>query len=101
MKRQELLALIFLLLLASFFRFYRLGEIPFGLNNDAAWEGSAAQGWRGEGLLRLIVASFTLLLGPQPLAIKLPSAIWGWLTIVPLYFLVRHLFDQKLAWAKS
>lgn len=113
MKRKELFAFIFLLALAFFFRFYRIRDIPFGLNNDAAWEGSAAltilggnipsyfpyaaQGWRGEGLFRLIVALFTYFIGPDPLAIKLPSAIWGWLTIIPLYFLIRALFDRRLA----
>jgi len=36
-------------------------------------------------------------LGPNPLAIKLPSAIVGLLTIFPIYFLIRLLFNQKLA----
>lgn len=113
MKRKELLAFIFLFILASFFGFYRIKDVPFGLNNDAAWEGSAAldilrgnfspylpyaaQGWRGEGFFRLMVAVFTYFMGPNPLVIKLPSAIWGLLTIIPLYFLIRLLFKQKLA----
>jgi len=113
MKRKELLAFIFLFISASFFRFYRIEDIPFGLNNDAAWEGSAAldilrgnlspylpyavQGWRGEGFFRLMVTVFTYFMGPVPLVIKLPSAIWGLLTIIPLYFLIRLLFEKKLA----
>lgn len=117
MKRKEFFAFIFLLLITFFFRFYRIGDIPFGLNNDAAWEGPAAldilrgntapylpyaaQGWRGEGLFRLMVATFTYFIGPTPLVIKLSSAIWGLLTTIPLYFLIRLLFTQKLAFVTT
>lgn len=113
MKRKELLGFVFVLLIGFFFRFYRIEDVPFGLNNDASWEGLAAldilrgniapyfpyatEGWRGEGLFRLIVAPFTYFLGPIPLVIKLPSAILGFLTLIPLYFLVRQLFSRKLA----
>lgn len=113
MKHKKIFILIFLLSLAAFFRFYRLYDIPFGLNNDAAWEGSAAldilrgnikpywpyaaQGWRGEGLFRLMVTFFTYFMGPQTLVIKLPSAILGLLTLIPFYLLLRLLFRQKIA----
>lgn len=113
MKRKEIFVLILLLILASFFRLYRMRDIPFGLNNDAAWEGSAAlnilrgnvspylpyaaEGWRGEGLFRLMVAFSILFMGPSPLAIRLPSVIWGILTVIPLYLLIRLLFNTRLA----
>lgn len=113
MNKKEIILFVLLLLLGLFFSFYRLNDIPFGLNNDAAWEGSAAldilkgnladyfpyasYGWRGEGLFRLFVTFFTYFLGPIPLVIKLPSAIWGFLTLIPLYFLIRLLFKPQLA----
>lgn len=113
MKRKEVFILIFLFILASFLRFYRIGDIPFGLNNDAAWEGSAAlailrgnaspylpyaaEGWRGEGLFRLMVTFFTFFMGSNPLTIRLSSVVWGLLTIVPLFLFIKLLFGMKLA----
>lgn len=105
--------MIILLLTASFFRLYRLSSIPFGLNNDAAWEGSAAidilrgnhlnylpyaaEGWRGEGIIRLFVAFFTMVIGPDPLTIRLASVLFGIGLIVPLYLLIKLQFGRRIA----
>lgn len=112
-KYRNYIILSFIFIVASFFRLYRLDSIPFGLNNDAAWEGSAAinilqgnagdylpyamEGWRGEGIIRIIVAFFTLFLGNNPITIKLASVIFGVGLIIPLFFLIKNLFDTKLA----
>ncbi len=112
-KHLLLFVLLIIFLVASFFRFYKIWTIPFGLNNDAAWEGSAAiniihgnisdyfpyanEGSRGEGIIRLIVAIFVQIVGNNPIAIKLASAIFGVGLIIPLFFLIKNLFNTKLA----
>ena len=92
-KHSEIIAITALAAVTLFFRFYKLSSIPFGLNNDAAWEGSAAydilrrnitqylpyaaDGWRGEGIIRVFVAVFTIVLGNNPIAIRLASTVFS------------------------
>ena len=105
--------IFFLLVVASFFRLYKLPTIPFGLNHDAAWEGSAAldmmrgnlepyipyaqEGSRGEGIIRISVVPFMLLLGNDPVTIRLASIVFGIGLIIPLFFLVKNFFTKDLA----
>ncbi len=112
-KYNTLLIFSVIFLVAIFFRIYKLASIPYGLNNDAAWEGSAAlniihgnialylpyaaEGWRGEGIIRAIVALFITMIGNNPIDIRLASVIFGIGLIIPLFFLIKHLFDTKLA----
>jgi hypothetical protein len=112
-KHNTLLIFLIVLLVAIFFRVYKLTSIPYGLNNDAAWEGSAAlnilhgniltyfpyaaEGWRGEGIIRAIVALFIIIIGNNSIDIRLSSVIFGIGLIIPLFFLIKHLFDTKLA----
>lgn len=112
-KYFPIFSLILIFLIAVFFRFYKLPTIPFGLNNDAAWEASAAldmlrgnigpylpyaaEGWRGEGIIRVLVAFFMLLIGNDPITIRLASNVFGLGLIIPLFILIRKLFDTSLA----
>jgi 4-amino-4-deoxy-L-arabinose transferase-like glycosyltransferase len=102
-----------ILAVAIFFRLYRFTDIPFGLNNDAAWEGLAAidilrgnwkenlpyaaESWRGEPVVRIMVTAFTYYFGPGPLFIPLSTVILGTLTIIPFYFLMQKLFSKHIA----
>ncbi len=108
-----LIAFFAVLVIGVFFRLYKLDSIPFGLNNDAAWEGSAAldilrgnfkdyipyatEGWRGEAIVRVIVAIFTLIFGNSPINIKLATTVFGIGILIPIYFLIKNLFNKNLA----
>ncbi|OGG11444.1 hypothetical protein A2Z00_05690 [Candidatus Gottesmanbacteria bacterium RBG_13_45_10] len=112
-RHRTAILLSFIFVVALFFRLYHIHTIPFGLNNDAAWEGSAAldilrgnwqnylpyaaEGWRGEGIVRIVVAMLIPIIGPTPLAIQLPTIIFGLVLLIPLYFLIRRLFSERLA----
>lgn len=105
--------LFIVIAIALFFRLYHITTIPYGLNNDAAWEGSAAldilrghwqnylpyaaEGWRGEGIVRAMVAMIIPFTGPTPLAIEIPTILLGIALIIPLYFFIRGLFSESLA----
>jgi len=107
-----LFSILFLLILTAAFRLYQLNTIPYGLNNDAAWEGLAAidmrngnwmqhipydqEGWRGEGIIRICVVGFIKFFGNNPITIKLSSALFGIGLIVPVFFLIRSLFSTQL-----
>jgi Dolichyl-phosphate-mannose-protein mannosyltransferase len=112
-RNHVIIELGILLAIAIFFRFWRLGDIPYGLNNDAAWEGSAAidmlrgnwhdyvpyasESWRGEPIIRILVMVLMYIWGPSPITIRLASAILGVTLIIPLFFLIKTLFADRLA----
>jgi 4-amino-4-deoxy-L-arabinose transferase-like glycosyltransferase len=114
MKR---LIVLFLLLLALVLRFYQLDRVPPSLYWDEtsigynAWSiattGRDEHGSRypyffkafGEYKLPGYIYSsalFTKFLGPSPWAVRLPSAIYGVLTVILTYFLVKELFDARV-----
>jgi hypothetical protein len=117
LKNKTNLTFLIIILISIFFLFWKINLIPFGLNNDAAWEGSAAieilkgnyseylpyaaQGWRGEGILRLIVAFYMLFLGFDPITIRLSSVFFGLGLVIASYFLIKELFNEKLALLSS
>ena len=96
-----------------FFRFYLLGEIPPGLNHDAAWNGLyairinqgidyapfvACCGAVGhETMFHYFIAGFQRLVGNTPFAIELSAASIGILTLVAFYLLMRRMFDPRVA----
>jgi hypothetical protein len=94
-----------------FFRFYRIGDIPPGLNHDAAWNGLYAititQGidyspytpaaWGRETMFHYIIAFWQLIVGHTQFAIEMAAISVGTLTLVPLYLFVRRLFDSRVA----
>lgn len=100
--------IILILLLAALFRFYRLPELPPGLNFDEAGNGVAALDvlhgdaklwWRigggKEPLWPYLIAVSTAVLGPIPLALRLPAALAGVLTVAALLPLGRALFPHR------
>lgn len=103
--------LIIILIIASFLRLYNLTVLPPGLYPDEAMNGNNAvealrnNDWKvfypenfgREGLFINIQSSFVAAFGNQPWALRLPSAIFGILTVLGLYFLTKELFHAKLA----
>ena len=100
--------IILLLLVATLFRFYELPGLPPGLNFDEAGNGVAALDildgaprlwWRigggKEPAWPYIVAASSLALGRIPLAIRLPAALIGVLTVAAAYPLLRRMFRDR------
>ncbi len=96
-----------------FFRFYRIGDIPPGLNHDAAWNGLYAititQGRHyapfvnccgavgHETMFHYVVAAFQFIVGPTAFAIQLASLSIGIATLGIFYLLIRRMFDIRVA----
>jgi len=110
--------LIFILLLGFFLRVYKVAEYPAGLNADEAAIGynaySLLQTGKDEfghpwpinfqsfndfkpGLYFYLVLPFVKLFGLTELAVRLPSAILGSLTVLILYFLVKKIISADFA----
>jgi hypothetical protein len=105
------LFLLFILLLATFFRFYQLPQLPAGLNFDEAGNGVAAAEiltgapriwWRigggKEPLWPLLVALSTAMWGYIPLALRLPAVMVGILSVAAVYPLTMSLFRNRQAY---
>jgi 4-amino-4-deoxy-L-arabinose transferase-like glycosyltransferase len=100
--RVDIIAVLVLLCIAAFFRFYRLHEVPMGLWRDEAANGLEAlrilNGDHGiffgtrEPMFIYLVAVSVAFLGRNPLAIRVVAAIVGTATIPVTYFLVKELF---------
>ncbi len=107
MKKTVLLLSI--LIIASFFRLYNLEALPPGLYPDEAMNGNNAiealdhNDWKvfypenngREGLFINIQSLSIAAFGLKPWALRLPSAIFGILTVLGLYFLTKELFKNE------
>lgn len=114
--RQHNLLLFFIIILALFLRFWQLGEVPRGLYQDETAIGynaySISETGRDEhGAIRPIyfksfgdwklpvyiygTAIPIKLFGLNEFAVRLPSALFGFLTVVIFYFWVRALTRDK------
>lgn len=109
------------LIIAAFFRLYQLTQIPPGLYPDEAMNGNNAlealrtgdykvyypENNGREGLFINIQAQFLRFLmparnnQPQPWMLRLPSAIFGALTVWGIYFLGRELLSPPAGLAAS
>lgn len=113
------LAFIFLLILitAAFLRLYRITDIPPGVNRDEASIGYTAYSLLNTGrdeygrtfplsfesfgdwklpLYIYTVIPFVSVFGLSELAVRLPSAIFGTLSVLLTFYLVRMLFKNNL-----
>ncbi len=101
----ELPALVLLTALAAFFRFYRVGEIPPGLQYDEAYKLlDILPLFRGEfsiffpanegrePLYFYLATVFFALFGDQAVTVRVTSAVIGTLTIPVIYGFTRALF---------
>ena len=105
---QLLAATLLILVVATFFRLWRINSVPPGLFGDEAVNGLDAldvlagrgqvffpANYGREGLHMFIIAAFFRLLDVTPLAIRLPSVIAGILTVLVTYWLGRELFISE------
>jgi hypothetical protein len=99
---------LLVILIVTFFRLYQLPTLPPGLNFDEAGNGVAAfdilQGeaklwWRigggKEPLWPYLIALSTIILDNIPLALRLPAALAGILTVATVYPLMLVLFRRQ------
>src|SRR3989344_1850110 len=100
--------LVIILIIASFLRLYNLTELPPGLYPDEAMNGNIAvealetgnfkifypENFGREGLFINIQALFIRQFGHQPWALRLPSAIFGILTVLGLYLFIKEFFKS-------
>lgn len=113
--------LLAILVLAAALRLFQLGEIPRGFSNDEAAHGYDAYsllktgcdrlgvraplfprcfGEYNEGSLHYLIVPFVAVLGSTELAVRLPVALVGILTVFLLYLMVRAVRGRDPAlWA--
>lgn len=107
---QDWVIVLVILLVAGALRFWQLGDAPLGLYRDEAFNGLDAlrvlAGDRPlffpanngrEPLFIYSVAASIAGFGRTPFAIRLPAAVFGTLTVIPLYFFAKQLFDRQTA----
>lgn len=108
MSRNQKIILVLILVLAGFLRFYHLSSTPPGLYPDEAMNGNNAlealhtgefkvyypENNGREGLFINIQALFLKLFGVnEPWVLRFPSALFGTLTVLGLFFLGQELFS--------
>ena len=112
------LTLILIILFAIFIRCYQLGTVPAGLINDEADIGYDAYSilhtgrdqwntflpltsFKGFGDNRPVLYAYFVIpsiaiFGATPLGIRFPSAVFGILSVIAIYFLVKKLFNERI-----
>lgn len=107
-KVRNCIYLLLILAVAVFFRFYRLNSVPPGLYPDIAINGNDAllslqtgeyklfypENNGREGLMMWLDAASMAIFGINVLALKIPAAIAGVLTVFGIYLLCRRLFEK-------
>lgn len=108
-KLITIIALVVIVGLGAFFRFYEITEIPLGLYPDEAMNGSNAmealetgqfkvfypENNGREGLFINIQALSIKIFGNEPWALRVVSALVGTLTILAVYLLAKELFKNQ------
>lgn len=116
MKAKSLIILIVIVVLAIFVRTYNLDSIPYGFHIDEAkvgWnafsilqtgrddKGNFLPGYynsfgdfRPAGLIYLIIPSL-IIFGKTVFAVRFPFAVFGALTVVPLFLFTKVVFKAK------
>jgi len=108
-KLLNFLYLSIILILAIFFRFWKLNEIPPGLYPDVAINGNEAffslknkdfkvfypENYGREGLMMWLIALSFKIFGVSILSIRIVAATIGVLTVLGLYLLTKELFRQS------
>lgn len=115
MPRKHIIALILILAIAIFFRFWQFTSIPAGLYQDEAMNGADAltslktgefkvfypNNNGREGMIVWLDALSIKLFGTEPWVLRLFPAIAGVLGVLGLYFLTKELFGVEIALASS
>lgn len=101
--------LIFILIIAAFFRLYNIAELPPGLYPDEAMNGNNAleslatnnfkvfypENNGREGLFINIQAILIYFFGNEPWVLRVVSALFGILTVLGVHFLAKELFYEN------
>ena len=114
--RNKIVLLGLICIIAFILRFYKLGEIPNGLQRDETSLGYNAysilltardehgvflpQNFKAFGEYKLPGYIYTLVpfiqvFGLTPFSVRLPSALFGICTVLLMYFLVKELFSSR------
>lgn len=117
MSKKIVFIFLVILIVSSFFRLYRITEIPPGVNRDEASIGYTAYSILQTGkdeygrvlplsfqsfgdwklpLYIYTVIPFVSVFGLSELAVRLPSAIFGILSVGLTFYLVRILFNNNM-----
>ncbi len=111
MKSEHLWLLVLIMIIAGFFRLYHITTTPPGLYPDEAMDGTNAQqaiqtgdykvfyleNNGREGLFMNIQTLFLRFFAVnEPWVLRLPSAIFGILTVLGIYFLAREMFSVRV-----
>ena len=114
-KYQSLFLILAILVIAGFFRLWRLNSIPPGLYPDVAQNGMDAIGAMETGeykvfypnnngregfFINLIAFSFRIF-GVSIFAMNIVAALAGIFTILGLYLLTKEIFNEKIALLSS
>ncbi|MFH1392883.1 MAG: glycosyltransferase family 39 protein [Patescibacteria group bacterium] len=113
--KYKIAVLVFIIVLAVFFRFWQFTSIPVGLYQDEAMNGADALsslktgGLKAfypnnngrEGLIVWLDALAIEAFGTEPWVLRLFPAIAGVLAVLGLYFLAKELFSIKVALISS
>ena len=115
---KEFLLIIFLLLIGIFIRFYLLGSIPPGLNQDEASTGYDAYSTLKYGIDRngyhnpiqfisfgcgqyalstYLTIPFISIFGLSPFSVRLTNAFFGFLSLLFFFLLIREISNKKVA----
>src|SRR6185295_13531636 len=108
---REVAAFSLVLAIGVFFRVYRLGLIPSGLNHDVAWNGLyalrilrgepytpyTAEAWGRETTMFYLQALGIRLFGVELPAMIYPAVLAGILLIPVFYLWLRELFGARAA----
>src|SRR3972149_2724960 len=108
--RKEYWLLFLIIGVAAFLRLWSLPDAPPGLYPDEAMNGNNAlealatgdfkvfypENNGCEGLFINIQSFSVFLFGNEPWALRLPSTIFGILTVLGIYFLTKELFRDKI-----
>src|SRR3989344_4731560 len=110
MAKSTKMWLLVIMLFAVFFRFWDITNIPPGLYPDEAMNGSNTleaietgdykvfypENNGREGLFVNLQSLSVRAFGAEPWALRLPSTIFGILTVLGLYLLGRELFSARV-----
>src|SRR3989344_893589 len=114
-SHREILIIVGILIIASFFRFYQLDKYPPGLYPDEAMNGSNAlvanatgdykifypENFGREGLFINIQALSIKWFDVNSWSLRSVSAIFGILTVLGLFLLARELFSWQVGAVSS